>query len=91
MTGWEGLVHPPNIVDYVRRLTTADPSTAMLACWKAAMAELAKRKADPEAIGKALEAFAKDEPKFRGTLPEARRLNADWFLALVTKYCQGGR
>ena len=86
MTGWEGLVSPANIVRYVRNLTTADPSAAMLACWKAAMTELATRKADPEAVGLALDAFAKADPKFRGTLPDARRLKADWFLGLVTKY-----
>jgi hypothetical protein len=88
---WSKLVDPSKIVAYVRKLTTAEPSSAQLACWKAAMGELHSRNADPEAIGRALNAFLDADPKFRGAVPDARRIKAEWFLGLVTKYGTGSR
>lgn len=88
---WAKLVDPGKIVAYVRKLTTAEPSSAQLACWKAAMVELHRRNADPEAIGRALNAFLDADPKFRGAVPDARRIKAEWFLGLVTKYGAKGR
>lgn len=85
---WKPLQDPEQIAAYLRTLTSADPSALYLSMWHAAIADLADRKADPEAIMRGLKLYAASDPKTRPGFPKARFLDADWFLSIVAKTTQ---
>lgn len=88
--GYRELADRKTVVAWFRRVAHADPSAPQLACWKAAIVDLQTRNADPAAIAKGLRWFESAEPKYRGTIPEARRLTADWLVGLATKAGEAG-
>ena len=79
------------ILRWFHTVQKADPSPAYLAAWRGAIADLASRHADAAAIAAALKWYSHAEGKYRGAMPTARFLNADWFLGLVAKCAEAGR
>lgn len=88
---WTRLADPEVIQSIIRRLTAADATPAYLSAWRAAVRELAARDADFEAVKDAVNQRCYDEqPKYAPKLPQANRLNAQWFLSLVQHYDTSG-